>query len=211
MLTPVESATFRHRGLKKYFFNDLIHSNHSSSPRRSSRVHANSSPESVRRQSFNKQEQPAVPTFANKDSHRSSLTAQDTNLQQKRHASHSTYKETPLSDADDYSHGTSTTHKQGRTPSTVDKEQKSSSTGNENIHRRSSFQRRSGQEPKRNSHLNADETVITPIVIDSSKNRRQNGKVIRLYSNILRTYPLFLSVDPLIHPTNKHQNPNYLP
>lgn len=175
MVTLSEVVMFHRRGFEKYFFHNRIDSNRFSSPRRSNRVQDASSPESVRRQSLTKQGQPVI---AKKDTHRLPMNAQDTNLQQKRHASHSTYKETPLSDADDYSHGTSTTRKQGRTPSTFDKEQKSSSTGNENIQRRSSFQRRSGQEPKRNSNVNADQTVITPLNIDVSKNRHQNGKVI---------------------------------
>lgn len=67
----------------------------------------------------------------------------------------------------------------------MDKELKSSSTGNENIDRRSSFQRRSGQEAKRNSHLITDETVVTSLILDSSKNRQQNGKVIRSHRSSL--------------------------
>lgn len=179
------------QGLGKIYFCYLLNLNHFSSPRRASNVVVSSSPESLRRHSNAKQGQQPTSTFANKDSRRSSLNIPDTNHQQKRQQSPSTYKETPLSDADDRSQGTSTTQKHGRTPSTVDKEQKSSSTGNEDLRRRSSFRRPSAQETKRGSHVITDETIITPLIIDPSKNRQQNDKVIHSYSSCLRKYFVF--------------------
>lgn len=54
---------------------------------------------------------------------------------------------------------------------------------NNNDDNNNSFQRertpsyKKQQQSKTNSHFNTDETVVRPIIMDSSKTRQQNGKV----------------------------------
>jgi hypothetical protein len=107
-------------------------------------------------------------TIFSSSPHRSSLNVIDTNHQRVIHEANSSDTDLPTR--------TSTNYKHEHTSST-DKRQKSSSTVDENDKRRSSFQRRSGQQSKRNSNLITDETIVTPIIMDSSKIRQQNGKV----------------------------------
>ena len=64
--------------------------------------------------------------------------------------------------------------------STNDKRLKSASTTDENSHRRSSSHRKSKPQ---SSNLVTDETVVMPLIMDSSKDRHQNGKVIHSFSN----------------------------
>ncbi len=121
---------------------------------------------SSRRNSSLIQEQQSIPVLIKNDSRRSSLNIIDKNDEQLKHKSDSTNKEIR----------TSAKHKQEHT-SSIDKQQKSSSTLDKNNKHRSSFPRRSEQQSKRNSNLITDETIVTPIIIDSSKTRQNNDKV----------------------------------
>ncbi|CAF3352469.1 unnamed protein product [Rotaria sp. Silwood1] len=148
--------------------------NESSSPHRSGVVN-NISPsqESSRRNSFIKQEHQPIPVYINKDNHPSGLNIIDTNHQQINHESNSLHRDV-LSSNTGVPVRTSAKYEQERTPS-IEKRQKSSSTVDENDKHQLSFNRRSGQQSKRNSNVISDETVVTPIIMDSSKARQQSG------------------------------------
>ncbi|CAF4305472.1 unnamed protein product [Rotaria sp. Silwood2] len=147
--------------------------NQSSSPRRSGVVNSiSSSQKSSRRSSLTKQEHQPTPVHVNEDRHLSPLNIIDANQQQIKHESNSLHRDVPSSDTD-VPVRTSAKHKQKRTPS-IEKRQKSSSTVDENDKHQSSFQRRSGQQSQRSSNLASDETVVTPIIMDSSNVRQHS-------------------------------------
>ena len=50
-------------------------------------------------------------------------------------------------------------------------------TNEQNVSHRERTPSYKKQQPKSNSHFDTDETVVTPIIMDSSKTRQQNGKV----------------------------------
>ena len=150
VVVQVQIEIIKHQGIRKYRL-ILTKTNHCFSPNQSNNVHVSPSRESSRHNSMTKQEQRSSPVPVNKDSRRSS-------------------------DIDDGQQRTLAKPQQERTPSS-NKRQKSSSTVDENNQRRPSFQQRSGEQSKRNSNVITDETVVTPIIMDSSKGRQQNGKV----------------------------------
>ena len=111
----------------------------------------------------------------NKDADASLLNDTDANQQPVNDESNLLSREAPSSDTNILIR-TSAKHKQDSTPST-DKRQKSSSTVDENDQHRRSLERRSGQKMKQSSNIIPDETVVTPIIMDTSKVRQHSGNV----------------------------------
>jgi hypothetical protein len=137
---------------------------------------------SSRRASYTKHEQQPIPVFNNKDSRRSSSNIIDTNQQQPKQEFNASKHKDILSSDTDVPTRTTTKHKREKSTLSID----------DNDKQQSSIQRLSGQQSKRNSSLTTDETVVTPMIMNSLKARQQSGKVQYILTLIIFTFLFYL-------------------
>ncbi|CAF4001909.1 unnamed protein product, partial [Rotaria magnacalcarata] len=147
---------------------------HVASPRHSDVDNSSAPRASSHRSSLSKQDNQPISAHVRKGSHPTSIHSQDINHRQINNEPNLLHRDLSSPETDSPNRTTAKQQRE-RVPVNEKRQKSSSSVDDSDHHRATTIPRHSGQQSKRNSNKTTDETVVTPIIMDSSTVRQHSG------------------------------------